>query len=91
MKIETSHAKICVSDSENKQSGVNINSRLSGYAADMAFWADAYLAKRKDSPFMHVILIPSKRWLKDLEDDGYEIIGLLSELTKNSITPSGGQ
>ena len=83
MKIESSSAQINVSDNDSS-GGVNINNTLSGYAADMYFWGGAaYLCKRKDDPFLRVVMVPSAKWLQDVKDDGYEVIGLLSDLAND--------
>lgn len=81
MKIESNSAQILVRDNKGS-SGVNINSALSGYAADLWFWGGAaYLCKHKDDQFLRVLVVPSAEWLKDIKDGGYEVVGLLSDLS----------
>jgi hypothetical protein len=88
MKIESNSAQINVRDNDS-QGGVNINHALSGYAADMYFWGGAaYLCKRKDDPFLHVLMAPSAKWLQDVRDEGYEVIGLLSDLANTAGLPT---
>lgn len=85
MTIESSNAQIRVEDSQ-AHAGVNVNRTASGYGADLSFWGgENYLAKRKDDPFMHVLVVPSARWLQDLKDEGWEIIGRLSDLLAQAV------
>jgi hypothetical protein len=87
MTIESNCAQVKVEDSETF-AGVNINRGLSGYAADFSFWGGkTYVAKRKDDPFVHVLQVPSERWLQDLKDDGWIIVGELSELANVASQP----
>lgn len=80
MTIESNSAQINVKDSLSF-AGVNINRALSGFASDLSFWGgEHYVARIKDDPFVHVLTVPSARWLQDLKDEGWEILGTLSEL-----------
>ena len=85
MNIESKSVQILVRDNKGS-SGVNINSALAGYAADLWFWGGAaYLCKRKDDQFLRVLVVPSSEWLQDIKDAGYEVVGLLSELANTQV------
>lgn len=92
MTIESNSCQVKVEDSETF-AGVNINRAISGYAADLSFWGgETYVAKRKDDPFLHVLTVPSARWLQDLKDDGWIIVGTLTELANQRLsTPADEQ
>lgn len=78
MKVESSSAQINVCDSDSF-AGVNINPVLSGYAADIMFWGGAaYLCRRKDDSFLRVVMVPGEKWLQDIKDAGYEVVGSVS-------------
>lgn len=80
MTIETNSAQINVRDNTTT-AGVNINSAIGGYGADLSFWGGvAYLCRRKDDPFLRVVLVPSEKWAQDMRDEGYEIIGALGNI-----------
>lgn len=80
MKIESPNAQIEVHDS-GIFAGVNIRPAIYGYAADLQFWGGkTYVAKKDGCPFIHILQTPGERWLQDLKDDGWIIIGELSEL-----------
>jgi hypothetical protein len=82
MKVESTGAQINVRDNDSF-AGVNINPALSGYAADMMFWGGAaYLCRRKDDSFLRVLVVPGEKWLQDIKDGGYEIVGALSDCAK---------
>lgn len=81
MTIESNNAQILVRDHDGS-AGVNINRAISGFGADLMFWGgESYLARREGEPFVHVLIVPGERWLQDLKDDGWKIVGKLSELT----------
>ena len=83
MDIITSHAQIIAKDSE-KSCGANINSRVSGYVADLYFWGGAvYVARRIGESGLHLMIAPSDRWRGDIEAEGFEIIGKLSDLAND--------
>lgn len=85
MDITTSHAQIIAKDSE-KSCGANVNSRVSGYVADLHFWGDAvYLARRIGESGLHLMIAPSERWKGDIEAEGFEIIGKLSDLANATV------
>jgi hypothetical protein len=80
MDIATSHAQIVVKDSKGS-CGAHINQRVSGYVADLHFWGDAiYVARRSGSPALHLMIAPGEHWLGDIEADGFEVLGKLSDL-----------
>ncbi len=80
MTIESNSCQILVRDSAG-QAGVNVNRAASGYVADLYFWGGtAYLATRADDPFIHVLVAPSERWLQDLRDESWIIVGTLKDL-----------
>lgn len=80
MEITTHSANIKVSDSEGS-CGANINQRSSGYVAEIHFWGNAvYLASRKGDAGLRVLIAPREDWKGDLEEDGFEIIGKLSDI-----------
>lgn len=85
MDITTSHAQIVAKDSE-KSCGANINSRVSGYVADLHFWGDAvYVARRIGESGLHLMIAPSDRWKGDIEAEGFEVIGKLSDLANAEV------
>lgn len=82
MKVESSSAQINVCDNDSF-AGVNINPALSGYAADIMFWGGAaYLCRRKDDSFLRVVMVPGEKWLQDIKDAGYEVVGSVSACSK---------
>jgi|GEM_PF-3313904 len=79
MNITSHSAQITASDSEGS-CGVNINSRVGGYVADLEFWGKAvFVARRKGDAGLHILVAPGNRWLSDIEKEGFEIIGKLTE------------
>ena len=87
MNITTSHAQIVAKDSE-KSCGANVNSRVSGYVADLHLWGDAvYVARRIGESGLHLMIAPSERWKGDIEAEGFEIVGKLSDLANNQDHP----
>ena len=80
MEITTAHAHIIAKDSE-KACGVNVNSCVSGYVADLHFWGDAvYVARRTGESGLHLVIAPSDKWKSDIKAEGFEILGELSDL-----------
>lgn len=83
MKIESNSAQIIVEDSD-AFAGVNINRVIGGFASDLCFWGgETYVAKREGDLFLHLLTVPSIRWLEDLKNEGWIIIGTLTDLTKD--------
>lgn len=82
MDITSTHVQIDVKDSEGS-CGANINSRVSGYIADIQFWGDSiWVARRQGDTGLHILIAPSDRWVGDIESDDFEIIDKLSNLIK---------
>lgn len=82
MKIGTSDAYITVEDSVGS-GGANVTGRIHGYVADLHFWGSAiYVARRRNESDLHIIIAPSEHWMQSLADEGFEIIGKLSDLIK---------
>ncbi len=80
MTIESNSAQVNVKDNDSR-GGVNINQTLGGYAADMMFWGGpVYLCRRKDDAFLRMVMVPSEKWLQDIKDDGYKVIGEIRDL-----------
>jgi len=80
MDIISSDAQVLIKDSKGS-SGVNIWSALGGHAAVLNFWGhDAYLARGKGFNKWHILILPGDEWEKDIQSEGFEIIGKLSDL-----------
>lgn len=81
MDIISSHSQVLVKDNKGS-SGVNINSLIHGYVADLYFWgSSAYLARRKDSG-IHILIAPNDEWEEEIKEEGFVIIGKLSDIFK---------
>ena len=81
MDIISSNAQVLVKDNQGS-TGVNINSRIHGYVADLYFWGSStYLALRKDGG-IHILIAPSDEWQEEIKEEGFVIIGKLSDLVK---------
>lgn len=87
MDITTSHAQIIVKG-PNGSCGANINRRVAGHVADLHFWGDAvYVTRRTRESGLHLMIAPSERWEGDIEAEGFEIIGKLSDLANDQALP----
>ena len=81
MDIISSHAQVLVKDNKGS-TGVNIDSLIHGYVADLYFWgSSSYLARRKDGG-VHILIAPSDEWEEEIKEEGFVIIGKLSDLVK---------
>jgi len=84
MNITTSSVQITTKDSE-KSCGANVHRCVGGYVADLHFWGDGvYVARRIGEPGLRLMIAPSERWRGDIEAEGFEIIGKLSDLANSA-------
>lgn len=80
MEITTHSAQIKINDSEGS-CGANINRRSGGYVAELQFWGDqVYLARHAGDSVLRIFIMPREEWKHDLESEGFEFIGKLSDL-----------
>lgn len=83
MEITTSRAQISVKDNLNS-GGVSVNSIVSGFVVDLYLWNDSvWVARRKGSNDLHLMIAPSDNWRESIENEGFEIIGKLSDMVSN--------
>jgi hypothetical protein len=81
MEITTHSAQIRADDNQGS-CGANINRICSAYVADLHFWGKAvYAATLPGDTAIHILIAPSEKWKKDIEYEGFTIIGKLSELS----------
>ena len=81
MEITTHSAQIRAADNQGS-CGAHINRRCSSYVADLYFWGEAvYAATLPGDTAIHILIAPSEEWKKDIEAEGFTIIGKLSELS----------
>ena len=87
MDIISSHAQVIVKDNRGS-CGVNIRSAMTGYAAVLNFWGQStYLARVKGYNELHILILPSDEWKNDAKEEGFEIIGKLSDLVEKLEKP----
>jgi hypothetical protein len=83
MEITTYSAQIRADDSQGS-CGANINRICSAYVADLHFWGKAvYAATLPGDTTIHILIAPSEEWKKDIEDEGFTIIGKLSDIAND--------
>ncbi len=64
-------------DSDCHHAAMTIHPCINDFGISIAMLCgDFYIAKRHGA--MHIIAIPSERWLQDLKDDGFEIVQSLN-------------
>jgi hypothetical protein len=84
MEITTHSAQIRAYDNQGS-CGANINRRCSSYVADLHFWGKSvYAATLPGDTAIHILIAPSEEWKKDIEDEGFTIIGKLSDIANES-------
>ena len=80
MEITTHSAQIRADDNQGS-CGANINRICSEYVADLHFWGKAvYAATLPGDTAIHILIAPSEKWKKDIEAEGFTIIGKLSDI-----------
>jgi len=83
MNITSTGAQVEVRDNTDS-TYINIHRCVNGYGAE--FWAHKsapiYLVRKvgEDDTWMRLVMVPSDKWLGDMRDAGYEIVGKLSDL-----------
>ena len=64
-------------DTESRHAAMNVHPCINHFGISIAMLCgEFYLARRHGA--LHVVAIPSERWLQDLKDDGFEIVQSLN-------------
>lgn len=78
MKISSSSAQIETDlDTEYRHAAMSVYPCMNHFGVSIAMLCGRFYLARKDGGTF-VVAIPSERWLKDLKDDGYEVVQSLN-------------